>query len=90
MRYPKFRERIIIDLRGNRGGNAIYSNLIALFATRTRKGTQGLVLSSKDILKYFENYAKNYSEEIFQPVVDRIKTGFGKIVDGPKYPAKGI
>jgi len=77
---------IIIDIRGNRGGNGVYFNLIEFFATNDMKGSQGLVLASEDNLKYFEHSAKNYSSKVYTPVVDSIIKNMGKIVDGPLYP----
>jgi len=78
---------LIIDVRGNVGGNAIYFAFIDAYATQTLKGGQGLVLASKETQKYFERLAKN-SPETYQPIVDQIQGNMGKIIDGPKYPDK--
>lgn len=78
---------LIIDVRGNVGGNAIYFSFIDAYATQPLKGSQGLVLASKSAKDYFERLAKT-SPEIYQPVIDRIQENMGKIVDGPKYPDK--
>lgn len=78
---------LIIDVRGNVGGNAMYFSFIDAYATQPLKGSQGLVLASKSTKDYFERLAKT-SSEIYQPVVDRIQENMGKIVDGPKYPDK--
>jgi len=78
-------KNLIIDIRGNIGGNAIYFSFIDAYATKTLLGSQGLVLASKDTQEYFERLAKN-APEIYQPVVERIKKNRGKIIDGPKYP----
>ncbi|MEM7110201.1 MAG: S41 family peptidase, partial [Bacteroidota bacterium] len=80
-------ENVIIDIRGNRGGNAIYFNLIKLYATNDMEGSQGLVLASKDNLNYF-NYRLKNSKKIYKPLIDRISTNLGSIVDGPLYPKK--
>lgn len=75
---------LIIDVRGNIGGNAIYFSFIDAYATKTLKGGQGLVLASIETQKYFERLAKN-SPELYQPVVEKIKQNLGKIIEGPKY-----
>lgn len=78
---------LIIDVRGNRGGNGIYFPLIEFYATQNMEGGQGLVLASKDNLTYFERQM-NYSKKIYAPVVQRMTDKFGNIVDGPLYPGK--
>ncbi len=80
-------ENLIIDIRGNTGGNGIYFPLIALYATQNMEGSQGLVLASLDNLSYFERQRK-YSKKVFKPVVNRIKSNQGEIIDGPSYPGK--
>lgn len=80
-------ENLIIDVRGNRGGNAIYFPLIKMYATNDMEGGQGLVLASPDNLAYFERQQK-YAAKVFKPVVKRIVENQGKIVDGPLYPGK--
>lgn len=80
-------ENLIIDIRGNRGGNAIYFPLIEMYATQDMEGSQGLILASSDNLAYFERQQK-YSSKVFKPVVKRINSHFGEIVDGPLYPGK--
>jgi hypothetical protein len=78
---------LIIDIRGNRGGNGVYFTLIEMFATQNMDGGQGLVLASKDNLAYFERQMK-YSKKVYKPVVKRIKGNYEKILDGPLYPGK--
>lgn len=78
---------LIIDVRGNVGGNAIYFSFIDAYATHSLKGSQGLILASKSTQEYFERLARN-SPEIYQPVVERIQGNMGKIIEGPKYPDK--
>ena len=79
-------ETLIIDIRGNRGGNGVYFPLIELYATQNMKGSQGLVLASKDNLSYFER--KKFFKKVYKPLVQRIKNNLGEIVDGPLYPEK--
>ncbi len=78
---------LIIDIRGNRGGNGIYFPLIEMYATQNMEGGQGLVLASEDNLAYFERQME-YAKKIYEPVVKSIKGNFGEIVDGPLYPGK--
>ncbi|MDZ7647192.1 MAG: S41 family peptidase [Cytophagales bacterium] len=78
---------LIIDIRGNIGGNSIYFDLISAYATNPLRGSQGLVLASEDTRKYFESLMK-YDEKIYQPLVSRIEDNIGEIVEGPAYPEK--
>lgn len=78
---------LIIDIRGNRGGNGIYFPLIELYATQNMEGSQGLVLTSPENLAYFQRLQKN-SSKVYKPVVKRIEAQMGAIVDGPLYPGK--
>ena len=80
-------EQLVIDIRGNRGGNGIYFPLFRYFADRKMEGGQGHVLASADNLAYFERNLP-YSLAIYQPVVDAIKANMGQIVDGPAYPGR--
>ena len=87
-RAIKNSENLIIDIRGNIGGNGIYFPLIETYATQNMKGDrQGLVLASPDNLAYFERQIQ-YSRKIYKPVVNRIKENEGNIIDGPLYPEK--
>lgn len=78
---------LIIDIRGNRGGNGIYFPLIELFATSNMHGSQGLVLASEDNQAYFERQA-TYAKKVYKPVVERMEEHMGEVVDGPFYPEK--
>jgi len=78
---------LVIDIRGNVGGNAIYFSFLDVYATQPMKSTQGLVLASEPTKMYFERLAKN-STKIYNPVVERIKTNMGQIIDGPEYPIR--
>lgn len=80
-------KNLIFDIRGNRGGNAIYFSIFDLFSNQEMPGGQGHVLASEDNLKYFERNMK-YSKKIYGPVVDDIKANMGEIVDGPLYPKR--
>jgi hypothetical protein len=73
---------LIIDIRGNRGGNAIYFSIFDLFSDQERKGGQGHVLASEDNKAYFSRYGN----KIYKAVVTDIEQHMGEIVDGPDYP----
>lgn len=75
---------LIIDIRGNTGGNAVYFTFLPMYANQTLKGSQGLVLASKVTQKYFGRFAKR--SKIYKGVVKRIDENMGNIVDGPQYP----
>jgi len=79
---------LVVDIRGNTGGNAIYFPLLKLFADRSKPGSQGLVLASKDNLAYFQSRAKG--SRIYRQVVTDIENNMGAIVDGPAYPEKKL
>jgi len=78
---------LIIDIRGNVGGNAIYFSFLDAYATQSMQSTQGLVLASEQTKVYFDRLTKN-SSEVYSPVVERIKANMGQIIDGPKYPLR--
>jgi hypothetical protein len=76
---------LIIDIRGNVGGNAIYFGLVSAYATQPLKGSQGLVLASEETKAYFKNLAKN-SPQVYDPVLERMEKNKGQVVEGPQYP----
>ena len=78
---------LIIDIRGNVGGNAIYFSFLDAYATRPMKSTQGLALASEQTKEYFERLVEN-SPELYRPVVERIIGNMGEIIDGPEYPIR--
>lgn len=73
---------LVIDIRGNSGGNGIYFDLLKLFADRSATSEQGLALASADNIGYFEKFG---NRPVYAPVVKAMKEGMGKIVDGPHY-----
>ncbi|GAB5522137.1 MAG: hypothetical protein Roseis2KO_00090 [Roseivirga sp.] len=74
---------LIIDIRGNRGGNAIYFSIFDLFSDQRREGSQGHVLASEDNKAYFSRY----KSKIYKRVVQDMEENMGEIVDGPAYPS---
>lgn len=77
---------LIIDIRGNRGGNAIYFSIFDLFSDRKRIAGQGHVLASEDNKAYFSRY----NSKIYKRVVRDIEENMGQIINGPKYPDQEI
>jgi len=80
-------KNLIVDIRGNRGGNAIYFSIFDLFADSEMPGGRGEVLASQDNFEYFSRNLQ-YSKKIYQPVVDAIEQNMGQVVDGPLYPKR--
>jgi Peptidase family S41 len=78
---------LIIDIRGNGGGNGIYFDLLSLFADRTAPAEVGLALASADNMAYFERFGNG---SVYSPVVKDMKKSMGQIVDGPRYSALKI
>lgn len=78
---------LIIDIRGNTGGNAIYFPLIGNFATQTITSTPGYVLTSDDNRAYFERFIGFGSSKVYSPLVERMSEN-GKVVEGPHYADK--
>ena len=84
------RTKLIIDVRGNGGGNAVYFGFIPAFATQgLPSSTPGEVLASEATRNYFKQLAKS-NPDVYQPVVDRIEKNMGEIVLGPAYPARAL
>lgn len=75
-------KNLIVDIRGNRGGNAIYFSFFDLFSDRERKGGPGHALASEDNIAYFSRY----DNKIYKRVIKDMKEHMGEIVDGPDYP----
>lgn len=80
---------LIVDIRGNRGGNTIYFPLIERFATRTIPASQGLVLSSPDNVAYFRR-RMGWISRTYRPLVERMEANPGSIVAGPEYPERSF
>lgn len=86
-------KNLLIDIRGNGGGNAVYFPLINIYYTRSYKDPRGLALSSPATIRYFEalsSYMRkkpgDSSLSIYEVVVKNMKGNPGKIVSGPDWP----
>lgn len=75
---------LIIDIRGNTGGNGIYFEILKWFAKRSFQDSPGLALSSPDNINYFERMAGG-KKNLYSVVAENMKKNPGKIVDGPFY-----
>jgi hypothetical protein len=76
---------LIIDIRGNNGGNGIYFDLMRYYVTRPASSEVGLALSSADNIKYFEKFSGGRTNNLYGQVANEMKDNPGKIVSGPKY-----
>ena len=78
-------EHLIIDIRGNTGGNTIYFPLIKFFGTNTLTSKPGYVLASSDNKAYFKKFIGFFGwSKVYSPLLKRMIKN-GEIVDGPKY-----
>ncbi|MGD8426947.1 MAG: S41 family peptidase [Balneolaceae bacterium] len=81
-------KNLIIDIRGNTGGNAIYFMFTDIYVTNDLLPSQGKVLASPATLKYYKRLAGNSRSPIYTPLIERIKKHLGEIVGGPAYQGK--
>ena len=86
-------KNLLVDIRGNGGGNAVYFPLINIYYTRPYKDSRGLSLSSPNNIKYFKTFAGyqqkkpgDTSVNIYETVVRDMMANPGKIVNGPDWP----
>ena len=79
-------KRLIIDIRGNTGGNALYFSFLEAYADRPLPPSQGEVLASEATLEYYASRAGQ--SPIYDSVARRIQSHLGEIVPGPAYPGR--
>lgn len=77
--------KLIIDLRGNTGGNGIYFDLLNLFYEKPAPSSQGFALASADNLNYFKRFASTRENDPYTPVVKAMQAEPGKVVPGPLF-----
>lgn len=77
-------QHLIVDIRGNTGGNGIYFPLIRYFGNSSLTSEKGYVLASPDNIAYFKQFIGFMYSSTYSPLLARLKDT-GKIVDGPKY-----
>lgn len=78
-------EYLIIDIRGNTGGNGIYFDLLSLYYEKPALSGRGFAVSSADNLNYFKKFASTRSNDPYRPVVEAMEAEQGKIVPGPMF-----
>jgi hypothetical protein len=78
-------ENLIIDIRGNTGGNGIYFGLLSTYYEKPAQHVRGFALSSEDNIIYFEKFASNRKNDPYAPVIKAMKEEKGKIVPGPDF-----
>lgn len=76
---------LIIDIRGNTGGNGIYFDLLRLYAEKPLISRVGWALASEDNIAYFQRFAGGGAEDPYQPVVKEMQANMGKVVKGPRF-----
>jgi Peptidase family S41 len=76
---------LIIDIRGNGGGNGIYFDLLKWYADRKGEAESGLALSSPDNIAYFERFSGGKKNNLYGTVANDMQNMPGKIVKGPSY-----
>lgn len=86
-------KNLIVDIRGNGGGNAVYFPLINIYYTRPHKDSRGLSLSSPNTIRYFKTLSGYQRKKpgdttlnIYETVVRDMMANPGKIVNGPDWP----
>ncbi|NCU06332.1 MAG: hypothetical protein GXC73_20450, partial [Chitinophagaceae bacterium] len=80
-------EHLIIDIRGNTGGNGIYFDLLSTYYEKPAEQVRGFALSSDDNIAYFEKFISGNSNDPYAPVVKEMKEEKGKVVQGPSFNA---
>ncbi|WP_336513958.1 S41 family peptidase [Pollutibacter soli] len=85
-----FANNLIIDIRGNTGGNGIYFNLMRLYYEKPAVSSRGLALSSADNITYFEKFASTRSGDPYVPVIKAMREKPGGIVAGPDFRDLGL
>jgi Peptidase family S41 len=83
-------KNLVIDIRGNTGGNGIYSDMMRLYAEKPLISDTGLALASADNIAYFERFAGGKKNNLYGAVAEEMKGNIGMIVTGPQYQPRKI
>jgi hypothetical protein len=78
-------ENLIIDIRGNTGGNGIYFNLMSIYYEKPFQHKRGFALSSEDNVSYFEKYSTKRKDDPYASMIESMKEKKGEIVVGPDF-----
>lgn len=81
---------LIIDIRGNGGGNGIYFDLLQWYADKKGESESGLALSSADNIAYFEKFSGGKKNNLHGVVVSEMQSSPRNLVSGPKYQALSV
>ena len=88
---------LLIDIRGNSGGNAIYFQLINYYYNRPAGDAAGLAIASPDQIAYFKRLSsfqrRNTNDttlNLYERVVRDMQLHPGEIVKGPVYPVRTL
>lgn len=82
----KSTNNLIIDIRGNTGGNGIYFDLLSLYYEKPIHNERGLAIASDDNIDYFEKFSSNNGQDNpYLSVITAMKQNKGKIVPGPDF-----
>jgi len=78
--------RVVIDIRGNTGGNALYFSFLGAYAERPLPPSQGEVWASPYTLEYYR--ARAGDDALYADVAQRIEEHMGEVIPGPAYPGR--
>jgi len=78
---------LLVDIRGNIGGNGIYFDLLRYFYDHPAPAERGWAVASADNLAYFEKFSQGWGSDPYQSVVAEMRSHPGKVVKGPDFKA---
>lgn len=76
---------LIIDIRGNIGGNSSYDDLMSLYYQYPIPGLQRKVLASADNQAYFQLFSNASDSNTYTCFQRDLEKNYGKLVDGPDF-----
>ncbi|MCU0425653.1 MAG: S41 family peptidase [Candidatus Kapabacteria bacterium] len=81
---------LIIDIRGNTGGNGIYYDLLSAYYEKPAPAPRGWALASADNIAYFSKFTTFLGTDPYSPVVQAMKSANDRksaLVQGPAFLA---
>lgn len=76
---------LVIDIRGNTGGNGIYFDLLRAYYEKPAENKRGLAVSTEDNIAYFAKFTNPLGTDPYSPVVAEMKSAKGAVVKGPAF-----
>lgn len=76
---------LVIDIRGNAGGNGIYLDLLRAYYEKPAESKRGWAVSSEDNIAYFAKFTNLLGTDPYSPVVADMKLAKGAVVKGPAF-----